>query len=50
MTPMHGKIKAHSGDDDMKNNFKWHKEQIDGKWYSVCDHKHVPLIEHTKDG
>ena len=34
----------------MKNNFKWHKEQINGKWYSVCDHKHVPMIEHTKDG
>lgn len=34
----------------MKNNFKWHKEQIGGKWYSVCDHKHVPMIEHTKDG
>lgn len=34
----------------MKNNFKWHKEQIDGKWFSVCDHKHVPMIEHTKDG
>ena len=34
----------------MKNNFKWHKELIDGKWYSVCDHKHVPMIEHTKDG
>lgn len=34
----------------MKNNFKWKKELIDGKWYSVCDHKHVPMIEHTKDG
>ena len=34
----------------MKNNFKWHKEQINGKWYSVCDHEHVPMIEHTKDG
>ncbi|MBR5032575.1 MAG: hypothetical protein IKX70_02820 [Treponema sp.] len=33
----------------MKNNFKWHKEFIDGKWYSVCDHEHVPMIEHTKD-
>ena len=33
----------------MKNNFKWHKEQINGKWYSVCDHEHVPMIEHTKD-
>ena len=34
----------------IKNNFKWKKELIDGKWYSVCDHKHVPMIEHTKDG
>lgn len=34
----------------MKNNFKWHKEQLNGKWYSVCDHEHVPMIEHTKDG
>lgn len=34
----------------MKNNFKWHKELISGKWYSVCDHEHVPMIEHTKDG
>ena len=33
----------------MKNNFKWHKELIDGKWYSVCDHEHVPMIEHTRD-
>ena len=33
----------------MKNNFRWHKEQINGKWYSVCDHEHVPMIEHTKD-
>ena len=34
----------------MKNNFKWHKEQIGAKWFSVCDHEHVPMIEHTKDG
>mgnify|MGYP003291734193 CR=1 FL=1 len=34
---------------NMKNNFKWHKELIDGKWYSVCDHEHVPMIECTKD-
>ena len=27
----------------MKNNFKWHKEQLNGKWYSVCDHEHVPI-------
>ena len=33
----------------MKNNFKWNKELIDGKWYSVCDHEHVPMIEHTRD-
>ena len=33
----------------MKNNFKWHKEQINGKWYSVCDHKHVPMIEQDGD-
>lgn len=29
----------------MKNNFKWHKEQINGKWYSVCNHEHVPMID-----
>ena len=34
----------------MKNSFKWHKEQLNGKWFSVCDHEHVPMIEHTKDG
>ena len=34
----------------MKNNFKWHKEQLNGKWFSVCDHEHVPMIEQTKDG
>lgn len=32
-----------------KSNIKWHKEQIDGKWYSVADIPHVPLIEHCKD-
>lgn len=30
----------------MKNNFKWNKEQMNGKWFSVCDHEHVPMIEH----
>ena len=30
----------------MKNNFRWHKEQINDKWYN---HEHVPMIEHTKD-
>lgn len=34
----------------MKNNFKWHKELVNGKWHSVCDHEHVPMIEHCKDG
>lgn len=34
----------------MKNNFKWHKELINGKWYSVCDHEHVPMIVYCKDG
>lgn len=33
----------------MKKSFKWKKELINGKWYSVCDHEHVPMIEHTKD-
>ena len=37
-------------EEKMKNNFKWHKEQLNGKWFSVCDHEHVPMIEHTKDG
>ena len=34
----------------MRNNFKWHREQLGGKWFSVCDHEHVPMIERTKDG
>lgn len=29
----------------MKNSFKWHKEQMNGKWFSVCDHEHVPMID-----
>jgi hypothetical protein len=41
--------KKHKWSSVMKNNFKWHKEQINGKWYSVCNHEHVPMIEHTKD-
>lgn len=41
--------KQHEWSSGMKNNFKWYKEQINGKWYSVCDHEHVPMIEHTKD-
>lgn len=34
----------------MKTNVKWHKEQINGKWYSVADKEHIPMIEHTKEG
>jgi hypothetical protein len=31
--------------------YKWQKEQLQNKWYSVCvSHEHMPLIEHTKDG
>lgn len=35
----------------MAKAYKWAKEQINGKWYSVCtSHKHMPMIEHCKDG
>lgn len=35
----------------MSKAYKWEKQQIDGKWYIVCtSHKHVPMIEKTKDG
>lgn len=34
----------------MSKAIKWHKEQINGKWYSVADKEHVPMIEHCKDG
>ena len=31
--------------------FEWNKEQINGKWYSVCVNKeHVPMIKHNSDG
>lgn len=33
----------------MKSNVKWHKEFIDGKWYSVADKEHIPLIKHNVD-
>lgn len=33
----------------MKSTVKWHKELIDGKWFSVADVEHVPMIEHCKD-
>lgn len=34
----------------MKSTVKWHKELINGKWFSVADVEHVPMIEHCKDG
>lgn len=34
----------------MKSTIKWHKELIGGKWFSVADIEHVPMIEHCKDG
>lgn len=31
--------------------YVWKKEQIEGKWYSVCkSHEHVPLIRWNSDG
>lgn len=34
----------------MKSNIKWHKELVGGKWYSVANVEHIPMIEHCKDG
>jgi len=35
----------------MAKNYTWTKENINGKWYSVCtSHEHVPMIAHLKDG
>ena len=34
----------------MKNEIKWHKEYIGGKWFSVADAAHIPMIERCKDG
>ena len=32
-------------------SYKWAKERIDNKWYSVCtSHKHVPLVKWNSDG
>lgn len=33
----------------MKSTIKWHKELVSGRWYSVADVEHVPMIEHLKD-
>ena len=31
--------------------YKWQKEFINGKWYTVCtSHKHVPLVKWNSDG
>lgn len=35
----------------MSKAYKWEKQFIDGKWYSVCvSHEHVPLIKCNTDG
>lgn len=35
----------------MGKAYKFEKQQINGKWYSVCiSHEHMPMIEHCKDG
>jgi lipocalin len=34
----------------MKSTIKWHKELVGGKWYSVANVEHIPMIEHCKDG
>lgn len=32
-------------------SYKWEKEFINGKWYTVCtSHKHVPLVKWNSDG
>ena len=35
----------------MPKVYKFNKEQINGKWYTVCiSHEHFPMIEHLKSG
>ena len=35
----------------MSKAYEWTKEQINGKWYTVCSNKeHVPMIKHNSDG
>lgn len=34
----------------MRSFIKWDKELVNGKWYSVADVEHVPMIEHCKNG
>ena len=35
----------------MGKAYKFEKQQIQGKWYTVCvSHEHFPMIEKTKDG
>ena len=32
-------------------SYKWEKEFINGKWYTVCtSHEHVPLVKWNSDG
>lgn len=32
-------------------NYAFTKEQINGKWYTVCTtHEHFPMIKHNSDG
>lgn len=34
----------------MAKAYQWTKENINGKWYSVCSsHEHVPMIKHNPD-
>lgn len=34
-----------------KNKFEWKKEQINGRWVSVCQNaEHVPMVVHLKSG
>lgn len=35
----------------MGKAYKWEKQQIGNKWYTVCvSHEHMPMIEHCKNG
>ena len=36
--------------DNLKGRLGWHKECINGKWFSIANARHVPDIEHCKDG
>ena len=35
----------------MAKSYKFEKQQISNKWYTVCiSHEHVPMIRHNSDG